>query len=146
MTTLGNFTAGDVLTAADLNAIGTWSDFTPSYLNFSATTSFARYCQINDIVFINLQAVLTSTVGSTMYIDDMPVNGNSGSAEGLYAVARDITVNNAYQSYQIQFSGSTAIRFWGSIGGTGVSAWAGSYPFTWASGDNLWIRGFYRAA
>lgn len=146
MTALGDFSPGDVLTAADLNAIGTWSDFTPSYLNFSATTNRAKYAQVNELVFIKMDISLTSAVGATMFIDDMPVNGVSGVTSNLYAVARDISVNNTFQSYQIQFSGSTAIRMWGSVGGTGVNGWAGSYPFTWVSGDRFWIKGFYEAA
>lgn len=146
MTALGDFSAGDVLTAADLNAIGEWSPFTPSYLNFSATTNRARYAQVNNIVFIKMVITLTSSVGSTMFIDDMPVNGLSGQSNNLYAVARDVSANNTFQSYQMQFSGSTAIRFWGSVGGTGVSSWSVNYPFTWVSGDRFWVRGFYEAA
>lgn len=140
------YSSGDVLTAADMNAIGSWQTFTPSFLNFSASVNVAKYAQVNELVFINMNLNVTSTVTATMYIDDMPVNGVSGQASNLYAIARDVSVNNAFQSYQIQFSGSSAIRMWGSVGGAGVSAWAASYPFTWVSGDRLWVRGFYEAA
>jgi hypothetical protein len=33
MATLGTFTAGQVLTAAELNAIGTWTTYTPTFTN-----------------------------------------------------------------------------------------------------------------
>jgi len=127
-------------------AVGEWQGFTPSFLNFSATTNRARYAQVNNTVFIKMDITLTGTVGATMFIDGMPVNGLSGQTSNLYAVARDVSVNDTFQSYQIQFSGSSAIRFWGSVGGTGVDGWSVNYPFQWVSGDRFWIKGFYEAA
>ena len=138
---------GDINTTGDLRiggtAVGIWQDWTPSYLNFSATTSRAKYVQVNDLVFIDLQAQLTSTVTATMFIDGLPVNGSVNT--DLYAIARDASSSVTYQSYQVQTSGQTALRFWGSVGGTGVSNWSVSYPTTWASGDYIYIKGYYRA-
>lgn len=67
MTALGDFTSGDVLTAADLNAIGTWTAFTPSWENLTVgngTQSF-YYCQINDVLHIEGRLTWGSTTAIT---------------------------------------------------------------------------------
>jgi hypothetical protein len=64
MATLGTFTAGQVLTAAELNAIGTWTAFTPSFTNFTlgdGTVDEAQYAQINNIVLVNVQVTMGTT-------------------------------------------------------------------------------------
>ena len=64
MATLGTFTAGQVLTAAELNAIGTWTAFTPSFTNFTlgnGTIEEAVYVQVNELVYVNVYVTLGST-------------------------------------------------------------------------------------
>jgi len=46
----GTWSAGDVLTADDLNAIGTWQTYVPvltQNVTRTATVTSASYCQIN---------------------------------------------------------------------------------------------------
>ena len=69
MTALGDFSSGDVLTAADMNAIGTWTAYTPTVYNMvigNGTVDF-KYAQINKVV--HLRGVFTmgstSTFGTT---------------------------------------------------------------------------------
>ena len=78
MTALGDFTAGDVLAAADLNAIGTWASFTPSFSNFTlgnGTVDYSRYSRINDVVHVELLVTLGSTSSmSTLPTFTVPVS------------------------------------------------------------------------
>lgn len=68
MATFGTFTVGQVLTAAELNAAGAWTVFTPSWTNLTvgnATQSF-RYSTFNKIMFIRgtLTFGTTTTMGT----------------------------------------------------------------------------------
>jgi len=70
MTALGDFSSGDVLTAADLNGIATWTSFTPTWTNLTVgngTYDWSLYSQVNDIVFFSIRFTLgsTSSVGTT---------------------------------------------------------------------------------
>ena len=62
----GTWSAGDVLTAADLNAIGVWDTYTPVLKQSgtrSATVNYARYCVINKLCILNVDLTCT-TAGS----------------------------------------------------------------------------------
>lgn len=67
MATLGTFSSGQVLTAAELNAISTWTSFTPSWTNLTVGngTVSAAYNQINKLVLVTVRVTLgtTSVVG-----------------------------------------------------------------------------------
>ena len=60
-TQLGDFTAGQILTAADLNAIATWTTFTPSFTGVTLGTGSSntgQYCELNNILFIRTKTIL----------------------------------------------------------------------------------------
>ena len=63
------FTAGQVLTAAELNGIGeTWTSYTPTVTSSGGTITTvgavsAAYTQVNKIVFVYVSIVIT-TVGT----------------------------------------------------------------------------------
>lgn len=91
------FTAGQVLTAAQLNSIGEWTSFTPSWNNVTignATESW-YYAVVNDIVFVEGQTVLGSTstitgnvtvdvpVGTAQTLFDMPIGQMSYTGNGI---------------------------------------------------------------
>jgi len=52
MATLGTFVSGQVLTAAELNAIGTWTSYTPTYTGLTIVngTVVARWMECNKMV------------------------------------------------------------------------------------------------
>jgi hypothetical protein len=80
MTALGDFSSGDVLTAADLNAIGTWTDFTPTVGSSSGTLTtvtknYAKYARLNDLVIV---------------IYDYTLN-NIGTATGAFRIDTPVT-------------------------------------------------------
>jgi hypothetical protein len=73
----GTWSPGDVLTAADLNAIGTWTTYTP-VLNQdgtrTATVTYAAYSQINDlcIVTVDLECTQAGSAGNSITVS-LPV-------------------------------------------------------------------------
>lgn len=58
MATLGTFTSGQVLTAAELNAIGTWTTYTPVVTQGSTITNGAntigQYIELNELVIVQV--------------------------------------------------------------------------------------------
>jgi hypothetical protein len=59
------FVAGDVLTAAELNGIGeAWTSYTPvikgGATTVTATINYAKYAQVNKVVFVQVRATITS--------------------------------------------------------------------------------------
>jgi hypothetical protein len=60
------FTAGQVLTAAQMNSIGeAWTSYTPvikgGATTVTATIQYAKYAQVNKLVFVQVNATVTST-------------------------------------------------------------------------------------
>jgi hypothetical protein len=79
----GTWAAGDILTAADLNAIGVWSTYTPVLVQNgtrTATVNYASYVQINKMCAVNVDLTCT-TAGSAGNIVtvSLPVNSNTSS-------------------------------------------------------------------
>jgi hypothetical protein len=63
MAEFGSFTSGSVLTASELNALGTWTAFTPAWTNVTVGngTQSAFYSVINKILFVRLRLTFGST-------------------------------------------------------------------------------------
>ena len=73
----GTWSAGDVLTADDLNAIGTWTTYVPTLSqggNRSATVNSASYCQINKMCIVNVDLTCTTTGGVGSIAVSLPIN------------------------------------------------------------------------
>lgn len=150
MATLGNFTAA-VLTAAELNAIGTWTAWTPTLTNLTlgtGATSTHRYSVINKVVLFRSKIVLgTGGAIGGVFSMTLPVNAaathsvtaavnllNSGGSVFLGAVA-----NNGVGAIEVQallanstYASMTQVT-------TGV-------PFGWDVGDIITINGVYESA
>jgi hypothetical protein len=77
-TYLGEFTAGQILTADDLNDIATWTDYTPSFaagVTVGNGTWVAGYSVVNQILFWQG----TFTLGSTSAVTgSVTINAPSG--------------------------------------------------------------------
>ena len=67
MAEFGTFTSGSVLTAAELNAAGTWTSFTPSWTNLSVGNGVvsAAYSKFNKILFVRVYFDFGSTSSLT---------------------------------------------------------------------------------
>jgi hypothetical protein len=80
----GTWSAGDVLTADDLNAIGTWQTYVPvltQNVTRTATVTSASYCQINKFCVVNVDLTCTTTGSANTISVSLPVNtaANSGA-------------------------------------------------------------------
>jgi len=151
MTALGDFSSGDVLTAADLNAIGTWQDFTPTFSGITVGngTLTGRYCQINK--FVAWQFVLlcgsTTSIGATrvtypVEAAEVYSSGNGGQVMFEDASSFDycgtlFRYSSTEANIYLLDASSTYARL-GSISAT--------TPFTWTTGDRIIVQDFYEAA
>lgn len=153
MATLGNFSPGDVLTAADMNAIGTWTAFTPVWTADGTTPSlgngslWGRYVQINKLVIaqVGIQFGSTTTQGTGQWRIGYPVTPNRSD---LF-VAGDIGSGRMYDGagntdnmhVMSQASDSYFKLLTDTAGVVGSNV-----PWTWNTGDEcLWTM-IYRAA
>lgn len=131
----GSWVAGDVLTATDLNAIGTWTTFTPIVQQSSTVTTtvnYAKYCLINKLCFVNADIGLTSagTAGQIITVT-IPLAGATvariyGSGFFYDASATStilLTSTRLLDGYVSFFSSS------GTLGST--------HAITIANGDNI---------
>ena len=141
MATLGTFTTGQVLTAAELNAIGTWTTYTPTWTNVTVgngTVDF-KYSQLNKIVIIRgrftmgttssisgiirftlpsgLSALSTAAVTAFCRILDAGVVGYVAALEPVTTSQLQVVVANTAGTY-------------GSYAATSATV-----PMTWGNGD-----------
>ena len=153
MATLGTFVAGQVLTAAELNAIGERTQFTPSWTNLTpgAATETWHYIQVNDFVCVigtTVFAADTSVTGSVEM--DLPV-GTQGAASGIqHGITRFLDSSASLLVVGgVQMSTTKAAFYPYTAGGTYVgrgSAMNITNPFTWATGDTLSVQFVYHIA
>jgi len=150
MTALGAFVSGDVLTAADLNAIGTWTTYTPTLTNITVGNGNAdfRYVQINKTV------VLAGFFGfgSTSAITGTP------SISLPVTAARNMTKNGVCRLVQfgvgawngvIEDGGTTAIVLVATGASGSYTRWfavSSTVPFTWGNGSWFDFHITYEAA
>ena len=146
------FVAGDVLTAAELNAIGeAWISYTPAIsqgVGITKTVDYAKYTQVNKIVVVSVALNCTSagTASNTILIT-LPVAsvsaagafGQTFGAGGFY----DLSTTQQY-NLSAQLAGTTIIGLYGN--GSGGSLF-GQFPaITVASGDRIFFNAVYEAA
>lgn len=140
------FTGGNILNASDLNAIGEWTDYTPTLSGFTATTVLARYAEVNELVFVMFTSDITAVTGSMTV--SMPVAIGTGFGLGgdiLGGIfAYDVSTANA-QGGTIYRATSTTFGFW-NVPNTGNGTFDATEPFTWASGDDFRFWAIYASA
>ena len=152
MTTLGNFSPGDVLTAADLNAIGAYTSFTPTWNNVTVGngTSSGYYVQINELVHWSCELLFGSTTSITGNVSiDYPVTPVDlyQAAAGAQCVFEDANGTDYYGAlFRSSFSTALVRVFNASATYVSPTAVTSTVPFTWASTDRLIVNGVYRAA
>jgi len=83
----GTWAAGDILTAADLNAIGTWASYTPTLSQNgtrTATVNHAEYCLINKMCIVNVDLTCTTTGSAANRIAvSLPITAATSTNESL---------------------------------------------------------------
>lgn len=147
----GNFTSGQVLTAAELNAIGTFEDFSPNWSGLTvgnATNEIYKYCRINELVFVKLYLQFGSTTSITGSVTfEIPVatdNYFSELSQGL-VLCEDNTAADYWGTVFRLNSTTATVRVWNAsvtyLSSTDLSS---TVPFTWTTNDKLSVELIYR--
>lgn len=147
MATLGTFASGQVLTAAELNAIGTFTAYTPSILasttNPTASVTTGYYTKLNDLVIGFAEVGNFSASGSgTIYIttptnidqDDFWTAGHGHVADGStrYPITAMKSSSGANRLFFVATSSNATVTH--------------NTPFTLSTGDYFRISFQYRSA
>ena len=151
MATLGNFVSGQVLTAAELNDIGTWTTFTPVFTNFTAgsATINAKYCQINNIVFVRGQVTLaadSSVSGSVSFAHPSP--GASITPRGFVGHTTMIEDGGSIYTGAVLLSSTAVVLYVNRSSGTYTvpNNMQAAIPFSWGTNDQFYWNYFYEVA
>ena len=148
VTELGSFSAGQILTATDLNDIATWTDYTPSFaggVTVGNGTWAAGYAIVNKILFFQGTFTLGSTsaiTGSvtltvpdsrTLFLPNQKIVGDAYFRVG--------SVPYDYYGPVIQTSTTVVTINVYETSGTYLDrrALAAAVPITWRAGDLIKI-------
>jgi len=114
MTALGDFSSGDILTAADMNAIGAWTTYTPTISSGSGTpttvTANAKYVRLNEIVIVRVRIDITDkgTAGGSVEFT-LPVTAAGSNANALYG-RETVATGNSLNGEVLASNTEAAIR------------------------------------
>lgn len=159
-TTVKDWTA-EALTSAALdaqlrdfaNAFGAWGSYTPTWGSTGTAPAIGNgsiggaYLQVQKTVMFRMfmQTGSTSTYGTGAYTISLPVNTLSVVDQLVDMVAFDSSTGLYYRGIGKINSGALQ-RGYFVDGVASTAGWTPTVPFTWASGDQLWITGTYEAA
>ena len=148
MTTLGNFTVGQTLTASDMNIIGTWSSFTVTTTGSALMTFTGAKCVVNKLVTFEIIGTATGAATPPFSINFPETMTNLNSAVGIQVAYYDDSASAWYYGGMFPSSGTVGrLRAFNAsatyLTGTGVT---NLIPFTWAVNDLVVISGTYRAS
>jgi hypothetical protein len=137
------FSAGAVLTAAQINTIGAWETWTPT-VNWSGTASNAKFCQVNGLVFCKMKFVLDATPSGDLTISQPVVEEAGESVTGTIngGYVWDSTDDEAYAVAGFMSGTNIKLATTDKDPQENVSA---SHPFTWASSDQFRFLMIYQA-
>jgi hypothetical protein len=152
-TQLGLYTAGQILTADDLNDIATWTTFTPSFTGVtlgSGALNTGQYCRVNEILFIRTKTVLGTGGSFTNPILTVPDSGVMTGTPSMQWVPsmNGVMVDAGVNSYAISVlhNSATSLAFYAQTSSgtyvTYTSAVSTTVPFTSGVNDYLELYGF----
>ena len=156
MATFGTFVAGQVLTAAELNAPMKWTSYTP-VLSSSGTqpvlgtggSATGKYVQINKFVFgyFNIQFGTSGvTAGTGTYLVSLPVNSSRTTGDfwqyniGTGSFSDANTGNDYMMKWNFASATTISAYYWGTFNGL-VNAFGAAAPVGIATSDR--ISGFF---
>lgn len=158
MATLGTFASGQILTAAELNAIGTFTSFTPSWTNITPGTGASntgQYSIVNKIMFLRVKYVLGTggsiTGGPVMTIPASQTLAGSPTLLWLNSMGAAF-VDSGVASYTggvAQVSTTTIQPYVVNADATyarTINALANTIPFTWGVNDYIEMSGWVQLA
>lgn len=124
---------------------GSWAAWTPTYsgITIGNGTVTARYLETSGTIFFEWLFTFGSTSAFTGYNTfTLPAN-IKGATGGFYAKILDAGVQFRPGEVSIDGAATLGLQWINSSISSGVSA---TSPFTWASGDGFYVRGFYEKA
>ena len=158
MAVLGTFTAGQILTAAELNAIGTFTSFTPSWTGITPGTGASntgQYSIVNKIMFLRTKYVL-GTGGSVSGTPTLTIPASqtlAGSPTQLWPTSMSgAAIDAGVQSYALavlQASTTTLQVYTQTASGTYLTyttAVSATVPFTFGVNDYIELSGWVQLA
>jgi hypothetical protein len=146
------FVAGDVLTAAEMNGIGEYADYTPTFTNLTVgngTVAF-RFARVQNFVYVQGTIQFGSTTSVSGGVSaTLPVTSTTRLGSTPIGTVSLLDTGAARYFGPALFSSTTAFvvnAF--TIIGTSVSTIAinAATPFTWATGDVISVQLVYEAA
>jgi hypothetical protein len=154
MANFGSFTSGSVLTAAELNAAGAWTSYTPTFdsgVTVGNGTWVAAYSVFNKILFWQGSFTLGSTSAVTgAVILDLPAGltfPSPDNGEIVGDVRLFVAGNNFYGAVREASTSTVSVFVFGASGtyvtGAGLSA---TVPATWANTNVMSIAFMARLA
>jgi len=152
-TKIGTLSAGDVVTAAGINAgaVG-WTTYSPTLTNIAVGngTQVAKYGMFGRVYFLKWQLTLgsTSTVTGLPTIS-LPVSAADAIELNLHAAAGffDLSASTTYIAGM--GATTTAVMLYAlnaSATYTTLTAASSTVPFTWATGDIMRLTATYEGA
>ncbi len=146
MTTLGNFVVGQILTASDMNIIGTWSSFTVTTTGSANMTFTGQQCVINDLCIFEIIGTATGACTPPVTVTYPQGMASLNGAVGLQAGYFDDSASIWYYGPMQRSSGSIGqTRVWNASGTYLTSTQPTNLiPFTWAINDLFVLTGSYR--
>ena len=149
------FSAGAVLTAAQLNAIGDATDtaWTPSWNNFakgSGGTNEGYYMRVNDLIVARFRQTLgtSPTIGSVSMA--LPVTAHWTAYQPCGQIWMGQHGGSIYNGQAVLTNSTTCTMYGAYVFGTGAvtinQGVTASTPFSWGSNDYLTGTIVYRAA
>ena len=113
------FVAGNTLTAAQLNSIGeAWTSYTPTVsqgVAVTCTVSYAKWAQVNKIVIVQANLVLTSAgTGGSVIAVSLP---NTPSRDSVFALVGsamflDESASKVYNLLPVTTGSPRNLSFW----------------------------------
>ena len=146
-TQLGDFTAGQILEAADLNDIAVWTTYTPTFaggVTVGNGTWVAAYAIVNEILFwqgtFTLGSTSAITGAVTITLPDSKTFPSPDNGEIIGTVRMNPAGSVFYGGVREASTTTVSIFVFNAsstyLSGTGLSA---GVPATWATGNQMQI-------
>jgi hypothetical protein len=156
-----DFSPGNVLTAAQMNAIGenlvtigeAWTEYTPTVAGGTITLgtggqNVARYIETDALVMVQGR-VLFGTGGSAAS-GPITLSMPTAARTGFGALGQSLAYDASGSTYGLGTvelaSGASVVNMRFMVAGGTIKGFGGNDPFIWAAGDALSWTIFYEAA
>jgi hypothetical protein len=135
------FSSGAVLTAAELNAVGEWTDYTPTTTSWTGSFEYSKTIRIGELVIwkgrFDTDGAQSGTLTMTLpYSDGGLTRGGSGGS----GIAYDASADNSFAASPYVASGNLQFIESQANNQTAINS---TSPFTWANGDSIRWLAFY---